>query len=152
MKSEIKAIIEKNLPAEVGNVLKKVLEQGQADAIAVTELQDEVKRLNKLNNIKATKITLLEEFQDRAGKLDVREAAVVEKEIWHANTMLKLQLEEANKRSEMVASYTTSLLRNTSVRKEIFDSETQAGYPDGNGTWQYPSPVSKSFRETKEEE
>jgi hypothetical protein len=152
MKSEINAIIEKNLPAEVGNTLKKVLEQGQKDAKAVKELQVIVTGKTEVIASKSGEIATLNALITKAGDITKREQEVLKKELWHANTMLTLQLGEANKRAELISGYTTSLLRNTTIRKAIFDSENQAGYSDGNGNWVYPSPVNKSLTETKKEE
>ncbi len=51
MTEEIKAIIEKNLPAQVGTVLKEVLAQGEKDAAAL-------KTAIKANEEAVTKITI----------------------------------------------------------------------------------------------
>jgi hypothetical protein len=80
MEKEIEEIIAKNLPAQVGEVLKKTLEEGQANARLVVSQRDrlaennqEITHLNKL----LSEYKNLDEYQ---AKLDAREKQVSEKE------------------------------------------------------------------------
>ena len=45
MTEEIRKVIEKDLPAQVGNTLKEVLEKGERDSLKVKELEEKQKTL-----------------------------------------------------------------------------------------------------------
>jgi hypothetical protein len=62
---------------------------------------------------------------------------------------LKYQLNTEKEKSSFCMDVTKSLVRNTEYRKSIFDSEQQSGFYDANNVWRMPSPVNKSFTETK---
>lgn len=152
METEIKAIIEKNLPAQVGDVLKQKLEQAEKDAEKVNQqaeylLRDAevIKKLQqqiegyKSNNLRnATLDTREKELNEQAQNLEV--------------TVLKFQLAVEKEKTEFTKSVALGLVRNTEFKKSIFDSENQSGYPDTNGNWIYPTPIHKSFTETKSAE
>ena len=152
MTEEIKAIIEKSLPAQVGEILQKQLAKGVQDAKgleATTQaLNTEMKRTTELRE----RIEDYKRLDDRNSKLEIREKAVAEKELLSELSAIKIQLEEANKRADMVMTFTNGLVRNTSFRKNVFDSENQNGYMGANNQWIQPMPVNKSLTETSTEE
>lgn len=152
MTEEIKAIIEKNLPAQVGEILQKQLAEGVRNA-------KELEAMERLFNAETKRTTELRErieeyknLDDRNSKLEIREKSVTEKEFMLDMSVIKIQLEEANKRADMVMTFTNGLVRNTSFRKNIFDSENQAGYMGANNQWIQPASVNKSLTETNMEE
>lgn len=152
MQKEIEDIINANLPAQVGEVLKKRLEQAEVDAKTVESQRGELER-------KSIEIKGLKEFIDGHTALNLRELAIQEREFEVEKKEraievfgLQIKLEEANKRAELVAGFTQGLVRNIEFRKEIFDSETLAPFIDGNGNWQYPQPTSKMHTETQKSE
>ena len=83
MTEEIKAIIEKSLPAQVGEILKQTLEKGKKDeaelkatVIAYDNARKEIeKHLAKINDYK--------QFDERNSKLEATgEAEIIEKNYW----------------------------------------------------------------------
>ena len=152
MNKEIKLIIEKNLPSQVGTVLKEALSKAESDATALEECEKKLVNLKEFNRS-------LEERLNAHTKLDAREASVTErenkvekKEVRQEVDVLTIKLEESEKRADAVTNFTNSLVRNTIVRKSILDSEDQAPHQNPDGTWIYPTPVNKSLTETKEKE
>lgn len=75
MEHEFKAIIEKNLPAQVGDVLKKRLEQADKDAADLSTArkanEDAVKKIDDLNK----QIADYKKFDERNSALEAREKA-----------------------------------------------------------------------------
>lgn len=102
MKDEINAIIEKNLPAQVGETLKKRLEQADNDAAKISVMTEQVKS---------------------------------ERERLQEVTELKTQVVEANKRADMVVSFTSGLVRNTDFKRTVFNNEHQNGHTNSQGQW-----------------
>lgn len=152
MDKEIREIIEKNLPSQVGKVLKERLEQAEKDDQSI---KDQIKRNNKLiiqeRELNKT-ISDYKKFDERNAKLDARGKEISEKERNFRVAELSIKLEEANKRADVVTEFTKGLVRNTTFRKKVFDSENQNSYTDANGNTVFPTPINKSLTETKEEE
>ena len=152
MDKKIRDIIEKNLPSQVGEVLKKRLEQAEEDE---KSLKDQIKFNKKLilqEGELNRMISDYKKFDERNSKLNAREKEITRKEDMYSIAELTFKLEEANKRADVVTEFTRGLVRNTTFRKTIFDSENQDSYQDANGLMVYPTPVQKNLTETKEEE
>ncbi len=152
MNKEIKLIIEKNLPAQVGAVLKETLAKAESDAIAVEEGKKTLANLREFNRSLEKRLSDHGKLDDRETSVAARERAVKENEVNQEVAVLKIKLEESEKRADAVTGFTTGLVRNTIFRKTVLDSENQLGYPDGNGNWVQPTPVNKDLTETKEKE
>jgi len=148
MKTEIEEIISKNLPAQVGDVLKQRLTQADA-------LENEVKQLREYKiSHEATIKGLRAEidkyiaFDNRNSALDAREKELAQRELNLGLEILKYQLASEKEKTEFTKTVALGLVRNTEYRKTIFDSEAQAPFVDANGNWQYPQPTSKNHEET----
>lgn len=149
---EINAIIKKNLPAQVGKELQEVLAQAEADRATLKLLNTEFKKLeanyDKLKDKEA-------EWQDLEEKDRVltEEREKFEEEKRDAKVKeLEYKLEQANLRADTIGNYTTNLVRNTIVRKNILDTEHRDGFTNDQGTWIPPRNVTKNYTEDTSEE
>lgn len=149
MNQEIEEIIKKNLPAQVGEVLKKQLDQAEKDAATVIHQKERIEQQQTEINALSVKLQKHYDLDQREAEIKTRELNVSDKERAIEVFALQIRLEEANKRAELISGFTAALVRNTEFRKTIFDSETQSPFQDVNGTWHYPSPTSKSHTENK---
>jgi hypothetical protein len=123
MTSEIQAIIEKNLPAEVGNTLKIVLERGEKDAQRVEVLGVDLKNAKEqISDItaKLNKYISLDKYQD---ELDKREKAISEKERNQKVIEAELKAVEAEKRAGELAGFVGMVFKSPIFRKSIFGSQ-----------------------------
>ena len=149
---EINAIIKKNLPAQVGKELQGVLAQGEADKAALKKLEGEFATLEQNYDELKDKKAAWEKVQQEKKTLADERAKFEEEKRDAKVEELTYKLAEAEKRADTVKEFTASLVRNTLVRKTIFDTETPGSYQDSNGNWHYPTPTTKAFDETKTEE
>lgn len=148
MTQEIEEIIKKNLPAQVGDVLKARLFKADVDEKALEAANKNIAALNSQVTTLQNTIAEHRKNDERNAGLDAREKALMERERIQEVTELKIKLEEANKRADMVQNFTLGLVRNIEFRKSISDSQYQASYYDGNNYVQ-PTPINKSYDETK---
>lgn len=149
MEQEFKAIIEKNLPAQVGDVLKKRLEQADNDAVKIKQLEEQlVNRNQHVIKLEAT-IADYKKFDERNAALEAREKACDIQERDLKVKTLEYQLQTEKEKTQFSKDVALGLVRNLEYRKNIFDSENQSGYNGPNGNWIQPTPVNKSLDETK---
>lgn len=150
MEQEFKQIIEKNLPAQVGDVLKKRLEQAKEDEAKVTHLEKQVGILNQAVTGLEARIAEYKKLDDRNAAIEAREdACALQERDLKVETLTYKLLAEMEK-TQFSKDVALGLVRNTEYRKNIYDSENQGGYQGPNG-WVQPAPVNKSFTETKTE-
>lgn len=150
MNPEIKAIIEKNLPAEVGTTLKTVLEKAAQDAETV-KLQ--VQRINTLEQGVLKQEETIKNYQkqdERNAKLGEREKIVSEKERNLEIETLKFQLAAEKEKTSFSKEVALGLVRNIEYRNHIYDTQTGSGYYNQQGMWVAPTEATKSFEEKKE--
>lgn len=156
LEQEIQESIKKNLPLQVGEALKKRLEEADKD-------KESLKSFAVLNNNQAKKIKQLEETIDKHNSITNREQALKAREeiLKEAETKLEVktltyQLETEKEKVQFTKEVAMGLVRNTVFKKSIFDSEIQTPYnmPNNMGgtTMVYPTPVNKSLNETQTEE
>lgn len=150
MTTEINEIIQKNLPAQVGDVLKQRLEQAEKD---VKEL-DQAKKQRELDlkRIEQLSAEILEykKFDERNASLETKEESLREQERNLKINMLEFQLEVEKNKSDFVREVTMGLVRNTTYKKNVFDSENGPNGRDQYGHITYAT-NSKNVTETKEE-
>lgn len=151
MVQEIKAIIEKNLPAEVSTVLQERLKQADRDADEVKHLNGEIKSYQK--EVQRFKALIIEyqAFDQRNAALDQREIDLKKIEHDLDLSILRGQIAAEKEKVEFTKSIALGLVRNTNYRKSIFDSENQAPYFNGNQQV-YPTSVNKSLTENQTED
>jgi hypothetical protein len=95
LSDEVKLSIEKNLPGEVGSVLKQRLLQADTDATEVMALRGEIKLLkDDLNKLSVLKKTL--------DSLEARDAAIAKREQAMEVFEAKLKQAESDKRADAV--------------------------------------------------
>ena len=152
MNKEIKLIIEKNLPAQVGTVLKEALAKAESDAVALEESKKALVNLKEFNRSIEERLNAHGKLDAREVSVTAREVAVEKKEVRQEVDILTIKLEESEKRADAVTDFTTGLVRNTIFRKSILDSETPGAYQNPDGSWTYPAATNKSLTETKEKE
>jgi len=139
--------IERSLPKQVGEALQKRLQEaekleGKVRVLdtAINNLSEDLKKALEENSRlveEADKVKLSAGFLESFEKiLKDREEAIKERERVRDIDTLKIQLEEANKRANMVASFTASLVRNTEFRRDVFGSSTEIGSMHWNSSTQ----------------
>lgn len=148
---EIQEIIKKNLPQQVGDVLKIRLEQAEKDAKKVLELESKVFQLEKTLNEKQSELSAYKLLDERNSKLDERESFLDKIQHDLDLEILQQKYENEKDKSEFAKSVVLGLVRNIEYRKSIFDSENQNGYYNGD-QWVQPSPINKKLEETRKME
>jgi hypothetical protein len=145
---EIQEIIKKNLPQQVGEVLKLRLEQAEKDAKKVIELENKISQLEKTVNEKQSELSSYKLLDERNSKLNEREELLNKKQHDLDLDILQHKLESEKDKSEFAKSVALGLVRNTEFRKSVFDSENQQSYYNDN-VWVQPTPINKQLTETK---
>ena len=127
MEKEIEEVIAKHLPAQVGELLKKTLEQGQKDAETVKTqkkmLDDASERIARQFELQG-KYMELDRYK---AQLDEREKIISEKERSQKVFEAELRLAEAEKRISEMANLTALVFRSPVYRKTTYENH---GYMD----------------------
>jgi hypothetical protein len=149
LEKEIADSIKKNLPQQVGDVLKQRLEQADKDAKKAEELSDKLIERNKeVEELEAT-IRDYKQFDLRNGLLDSREKELITERNSLELEKLKYQLQAEKDKTQFSQNLAMGLVRNIEYRKNILDSES-SGQPvrDANGNVYYPTPTNKNHLST----
>jgi len=125
LEEKFSSLIKEELPGKVGDELKKVLIKAEKDAKDLNDLQLQYVKLEKKVQEYDRDLSKLQRELKEHNSLDSKLNALEAKERALEITILKIQLEEANKRADLISSYTSGLVRNTSFRRSIFDSENK---------------------------
>lgn len=125
MEKEILAAIEKDLPNQVGVLLKERLEQAESDKKKLDTQLEKNKILEKLNKGHSDNITKLKNKLTKHSNLLLREDNVLKKEREIEITSLKNQLTIERDKSEFAKNVALGLVRNTNYRKQVFDKTGQ---------------------------
>jgi hypothetical protein len=124
MLTEINEIIEKQLPQQVGEVLKKRLLKADEDAKELAEHQRVlVLRDREIFELKQS-IEKYRRFDERNAALDVRENNLNESEILFKVRTLEYQLQAEKDKTEFTKDVALGLVKNTVYKKTIFDNTT----------------------------
>ncbi len=154
LEQEFKEIIKKNLPAHVGDVLKERLAQAEQDKKDLESYKE--KDRVSMEMIQSLNIYLnsYKEFDIRNALLETREKEITNRETLQRIAELEYQILAEKEKTEFTKSVALGLVRNTSYRKNIFDTENPGGMPivDGQGYAHYPMSTSKHYNETREED
>jgi hypothetical protein len=156
LKEKISKAIKDSMPEQVGKELRQLLtEAEQAKTELVYAKEANKKAVSKIASLESTIKEMTDELSLHE-ELTIRENEISKRERHAAIIELTTKLEESEKRADMVQAFTSSLVRNTIVRKSILDnySEDQPGYSDANGNWIQPTPkhINKNYKEEKTEE
>jgi len=119
MTEEIKAVIEKNLPAQVGSTLKDVLAQGEKDARELKDLRESYgfaqKRISELEQ----KLSDYRVLDERNAALDHREAEVDQKIRDQKVFEAELKATAAEARANEMAGFVGMVFRSPVFRRHI---------------------------------
>jgi hypothetical protein len=133
MRVEIEEAIQKNMPNQVGVLLKKRLEQAESDAKSLESEREFSKQ-------KSEKIVQLEKiiseykaFDDRNTKLEARELAVTEKERNQKVFEAELRVAEAEKRITDNVNFVGMVFRSPIFRESVSKS-VQGDFVYNNAT------------------
>jgi len=112
MDNEIYDIIKKNLPAQVGETLRGVIEQGQKDAETVTNLKKQLCGvLNEIDDLRI-KLQNYQKLDSRNSELDKREIDIKNREQKLTEDELHFQLKEVEKRTGDMLTLVSLLVKN----------------------------------------
>lgn len=150
LEKEIQESIKKNLPQQVGEVLKGRLEQADKDSAEVKRLDELVGQYASDKAALEKRIEEYEKFDERNANLNSREKELETERNNLELEKLKYQLQSEKDKTAFSQNVALGLVRNTEYRKNIFDSET-SGQPflDGNGYTVYPVPTNKNHISTE---
>jgi hypothetical protein len=138
MEQEFKAIIEKNLPAQVGDVLKKRLEQADNDAVKIKQLEEQLGNRNQhVTKLEAT-IADCKKFDERNAALEAREKACDIQERDLKVKTLEYQLQSEKDKTTFASSVALGLVRNVEYRRILSDCQT-VPMKDQYGNMTYPT-------------
>ena len=151
MTEEIKAIIEKNLPAQVGETLKQVLEQGKIDSETAKIQAEQINKLLKTLQEKESIIETYKKFDERNSNLEGREKAVELQERDLIVKTLEYQLESEKSKTIFSQNVALGLVRNIEYRKDVFDNVSEPTGRDNYGNPVYVNKT-KSLTEVKKPE
>lgn len=134
MTAEINAIIERDLPAQVGAVLKKTLEQAQIDSATVKTQANEIlelrsKCLNFSNIIGDYKQKEIELNQIKA-QIEKLEKLERERKVFEAET----KLNESEKRANEIAGFVGMVFKSPVYRTYVSESKNYMTHYNNNGT------------------
>lgn len=147
---EIQESIKKNLPLQVGEELKKVIEQGKIDAAKVKQLTTENTSLNSTINSLNTRLTEYAKLDERNAGLEAREKKVIEDERDIKYKTFEYQLNAEKEKTQFAKDVALGLVRNTEYRRKLFDN-TNEPYKDQFGCIQYMNKSQNSEENTKAE-
>ncbi len=161
--NQLQAIVTESLPNHVGEALQKRLKVADDLEIVVEDHLKTIKHKEELIEKKDDKIRRLEETISAHNDITVREREVQKREkdadkreMEAELDKVKYQLASEKEKSQFTKEVALGLVRNTTFRKTVFDSENQAPYQVPNGqygsTMVYPTPLNKSLNETETEE
>ena len=150
LEKELQASIKKNLPQQVGDILKQRLEQADKDA---KELDVQKRSVETLTTQVASLLITIQnykQFDVRNGLLDSLEKELIRERDRLDIEKLTYQLQSEKDKTTFSQNLAMGLVRNTEYKKTIFDSES-GGQPftDGNGYTVYPIPTCKSYISTE---
>lgn len=143
METEIKAIIEKNLPAQVGDVLKQRLEQAEKDASKVKLQQQEIETKVEVIRLLEARLNDYSEFDSRNSLLEAREKTVDQTERNLKIETLEFQILAEKEKTQFAKDVALGLVRNTEYKRTLFDSKSTP-MNDQYGNTQYPTATQNS--------
>jgi len=142
MENEIKEIIEKNLPAQVGTVLKERLEIAEADARRAKDLERIIQDKDKAIYDLESTISEYRKYDAQWGQLNQREKEITEKERNQKVFEAELKAIEADKRANELQGIVQTVFRSPVYRKSILSS---SNYNNNGTTTMYP--IGEELRE-----
>jgi hypothetical protein len=152
MQEDILDAVRKNLPAQMVGVLQDELKELDRLRVVDQQLADLQSQLS-LGITKRRELELeLSAWKTRADSLEKREADVLQAELRQENVILKIKLEEAEKRAIIGQDIVKDVFKNRSVVESMTLSYPNGGMPTwgpNGGSPATPSPtfISKNIAE-----
>lgn len=146
MEKEIEEIIKKNLPEQVGEVLKERLLKADEDALELVKYkrfyEDTKENLAKAN----ARIEEYKKLDERNAGLEKREKELEAREREFKIHTLEYQIAAEKDKTIFSQQLALGLVRNTNYRESIFDNEHKEGYYDNtSGKWVEATNVTKNY-------
>lgn len=139
MDKEILEIIDKNMPAMVGEALKARLQQADEDKAQLahtTKLYKE--KCETIRDLEAQKDKLREALNKHV-ELEKREDAVREREIKQEVELLKVQIEAQKRIASAGWEFLNTLAKNPTVKESVYRSIHNGSTYNNGGTQYYPT-------------
>jgi len=133
MTAEIRAIIEKNLPSQVGETLKKVIDQGRMDAETLKTIRTTLELRTKDNASLQERINEYKKRDDDCIKILEREGEVAQGERNQKVFESELKLKEAEKRINEITNFVGMAFKSPVYRKSVDDIGSWHTHYDNNG-------------------
>lgn len=130
---EIKQLIENDLPQQVGQALRKKLEQADQDHKALSLAVQENEKNQEDIRILEKEIVILKEFVEIAGNLFEREQKIKEREYKQELFEAKAELHCSFELNKQINTFINSLMRNTTYRENVYKNTMGTGQWDNNG-------------------
>lgn len=137
MEQEIQDIIKKNLPEQVGTVLKARLDQAEKDSETVKQQQDAIAKQEQAIKKLQAEISKYMELDTRNAGLDTREKALEIQERDFKVKVLEATVLTEQDKTKFAKDVAMGLVRNTEYRKNIFDTKSGPEGRDNYGNVQY---------------
>lgn len=140
MNKEISAAIKKNLPSEVGNLLKTRLEQADGMELTIQKLKTEVMQLSKQYQEMSDKVHSDETRKSKIEKYEEIKKEALELEGKQELFEAKLRLEETQKRTDELRGVMEIVFKSPVYRKNIvsngsnYDSSTGHSRDENDNT------------------
>lgn len=135
MEKEIAKIIEEQLPAQVGSVLKARLEKADADAAEVRSMNVRLENQGSLLAEYREKVATLQNRLKGHRELDIREAEVFAREKEQDLRLLREQLDCSNRSKADLFNLVSLIFRNTTVREALCSTtNSPTGYSSATET------------------
>jgi hypothetical protein len=125
LEQEIQKVIESSLPAQVGDVLKKRLEQADKDAVEVKSLTKQLATVRGDVNDREAQLSEYSKYDTRNRELDKREEDLNLKVRLSVINELQYQLESEKDKTTFTKELAMGLVRNTEYRRELFDNQNR---------------------------
>ncbi len=135
IREDIQEAIAKQLPAQVGEVLRVRLEQAEKDAkanVSLTNMNNEQRR--EIQQLEA-RIAKRDAELKRAGDLDARAADLDTRERNMKIATLEIQLAAADSKVAFAKDLAMGLVRNTEFRSSVYEQNTGRGVPVPSGSY-----------------
>jgi hypothetical protein len=137
MEKEFQEIIQKNLPAQVGEALKKRLEVADQADNEIPRLKSEIRNLQISNAALQEKIDEKDKIESMIS-IQQSQLEKIEKEQHDLDLeKLRIQLEVEKDKSSFVKDIAMGLVRNQEFRRRLFDSKSGPESVDQYGNARY---------------
>jgi len=140
MEQEIKDIIAKNLPEQVGNVLKERLEKAERDAKNLEIMNVSYGNLMIELEGKKQKLQQLMSLESRISDIKNAEEAIKERRMEMALQISEIKLQEAEKRADELRNVLEIVFKSPVYRKTHL-TNVHYGYENGQSTPKFAAPA-----------